>query len=110
MHRELVRKMIVDYFNNDCFFEFKVFLTFGGGSSILFEFLLEYNCFTKLCWFLLYNEMNQLLGFPGGSVVKNLPANAEDAGDAGSIPESGRSPGERYPSWTPLPPRTTPPI
>ena len=30
-------------------------------------------------------------GFPGGSVVKNLPANA---GDAGSIPESGRLPGD----------------
>ena len=30
-------------------------------------------------------------GFTGGSVVKNLPANA---GDLGSIPESGRSPGE----------------
>ena len=30
-------------------------------------------------------------GFPGGSVVKNLPANA---GDVGSIPGSGRSPGE----------------
>ena len=29
--------------------------------------------------------------FPGGSVVKNLPVNA---GDAGSIPGSGRSPGE----------------
>ena len=29
-------------------------------------------------------------GLPGGSVVKNPPANA---GDAGSIPESGRSPG-----------------
>ena len=29
--------------------------------------------------------------FPGSSVVKNLPA---DAGDAGSIPGSGRSPGE----------------
>ena len=28
---------------------------------------------------------------PGGSVVKNPPANA---GDAGSIPGSGRSPGE----------------
>ena len=28
---------------------------------------------------------------PGGSVVKNLPANA---GDSGSIPGSGRSPGE----------------
>ena len=30
-------------------------------------------------------------GFPGGSVVKNLPA---DAGDSGSIPGSGRYPGE----------------
>ena len=29
------------------------------------------------------------MGDPGGSVVKNLPANA------GSIPELGRSPGER---------------
>ena len=29
-------------------------------------------------------------GFPGGSVVKNLPDNA---GDVGSIPGSGRSPG-----------------
>jgi len=31
------------------------------------------------------------LGFPQGSAVKNLPAKA---GDAGSIPGSGRSPGE----------------
>ena len=31
------------------------------------------------------------MGFPGGSVVKNLPANA---GDMGSVPESGRFPGE----------------
>ena len=30
-------------------------------------------------------------GFPGGSVVKNQPANAEDVG---SIPGSGRSPRE----------------
>ena len=30
--------------------------------------------------------------FPGGSVVKNLPANAGDARDAGSVPELGRSP------------------
>ena len=30
------------------------------------------------------------LGFPGGSVVKNLPANT---GDSGSIPGSRRSPG-----------------
>ena len=32
----------------------------------------------------------KLVGFPGGSVVKNLPANAEDMG---LIPGSGRSPG-----------------
>ena len=31
------------------------------------------------------------LGFPGSSVVKNLPANV---GDSGSISGSGRSPGE----------------
>ena len=31
--------------------------------------------------------------FPHGSVVKNLPANAGDAGDVGLIPGSGRSPG-----------------
>ena len=34
------------------------------------------------------------LGFPGGSVVKNLPASAGAAGDAGSVPGLGRSPGE----------------
>ena len=31
--------------------------------------------------------------FPGGSAVKNLPANAENAGDTSFIPGSGRSPG-----------------
>jgi len=31
------------------------------------------------------------MGFPGGSVVKNLPPNA---GDVGSIPGPGRSPEE----------------
>ena len=42
-----------------------------------------YTCtqtYTHICW-----------GFPGGPVVKNLPANA---GDASSIPGLGRSPGE----------------
>ena len=34
-----------------------------------------------------------MLGFPGGAVVKNPPANAGDEGDSGSIPGSGRSPG-----------------
>ena len=31
--------------------------------------------------------------FPRGTVVKNMPANAGDTGDAGLIPGSGRSPG-----------------
>ena len=52
----------------------------------------------------------ELLGFPGGLVVKNLPANA---GDMGFIPGSGRSPGEngnplRY-SWPWEFPRTEEP-
>ena len=31
--------------------------------------------------------------FPDSSVVKNLPANAREAGDMGLIPGSGRPPG-----------------
>ena len=38
-----------------------------------------------------YCMSTMCLGFPGGSVVKNRPANA---GDTGSIPGPGRSPGE----------------
>ena len=33
------------------------------------------------------------MGFPGGTVVKNMPANAGDTRDMGSIPGLGRSPG-----------------
>ena len=32
--------------------------------------------------------------FPDGAVVKNIPANAGDAGSAGLIPKSGRSLGK----------------
>ena len=32
--------------------------------------------------------------FPSGTAVKNPPASAEEAGDRGSIPGLGRSPGE----------------
>ena len=35
-----------------------------------------------------------IVGFPGGSVVNNLPANSGDAGDVGSVPGLGRYPGE----------------
>ena len=33
------------------------------------------------------------MGFPGGAVVKNPPANAGNTRDGGSIPGPGRSPG-----------------
>ena len=36
------------------------------------------------------------MGFPGGSVVKNPPASAEDVRDTGLIPGLGRSPGGGY--------------
>jgi len=39
----------------------------------------------------LCTDFSKQLGFPAGSVIKNLPANA---GDAISIPGPGRSPGE----------------
>ena len=35
-------------------------------------------------------------GFPGGSAVKNPPANAGDTGDVGSIPGLGISPGGEH--------------
>ena len=45
-------------------------------------------------WGLLFFNIPVDRGFPGGSVAKNPPANAGDKGDLGSIPGSGRSPGE----------------
>ena len=39
----------------------------------------------------IFEQFYRNQGFPGGSAVKNLSANA---GDTGSIPGSGRSPGE----------------
>ena len=41
-----------------------------------------------------YTPIYTYTGFPGGEVVKNSPANAGDTKDMGSIPGSGRSPGE----------------
>ena len=56
--------------------------------SILAAFLLwELRLFN---W--IWLNISCIWGFPGGSVVKNLPINAGDAGDAGSILGSGRSP------------------
>ena len=36
------------------------------------------------------------MGFPGGKLIKNPPANAEDKTDGGLVPGSGRSPGVGY--------------
>ena len=41
-----------------------------------------------------YYETLLCQGFPGGTMVKNWPANAGNARDMGSIPGLGRSPGE----------------
>ena len=43
---------------------------------------------------LFFGVLNLYLGFPGGTSVKNLSANAGDIRDAGSIPGMGRSPRE----------------
>ena len=47
-------------------------------------------CVSILYW-IIFTE-----GFPSGSVVKNLPTKAGDARDVGSIPESGKFPGEGH--------------
>ena len=47
----------------------------------------------KLHSIILSVKLLTLRGFPGGVVVKNLPANAGDARGTGSIPGSGRSNG-----------------
>ena len=39
-------------------------------------------------------RQQEFLGFPGASMVKNLPANSGAAGDEGLIPGLGRFPGE----------------
>ena len=40
-----------------------------------------------------FDRPNRCMGFPGGSVAKNLPASSGDTGDMGWIPGSGRCPG-----------------
>ena len=55
-------------------------------------------CFVSLCYFFLslsstFCFLMTKPSFPGGAMVKNPPANAEDARDEGSVPRSRRSPG-----------------
>ena len=39
------------------------------------------------------------MGYPGGRVVKNPPANARDSRDVGSVSASGRSSGGGNGAW-----------
>ena len=56
---------------------------------------MPYKCLLSKWWLCIsVSDLQQILirlGFPGGSVVKNLPANAGDTEDVGSIPALGRS-------------------
>ena len=45
------------------------------------------------CTLCIHPLIRFLLGFPSGTMVKNLPANAGDAREGGSIPGLGRCPG-----------------
>ena len=51
-------------------------------------FLIKYDCCRKLDYSKKKFKNHSSLGFPGGSVIKNLPA---DAGDTILIPDLGRS-------------------
>ena len=58
----------------------------GGGDGGVMNWAIGIDMYTLMCIKLMTNKY--LLDFPGGTVVKNLPANA---GDVGSSPGPGRS-------------------
>ena len=64
---------------------------YAGHHLIVIPFCFSLNHSMKS--FLLIRTGVHKMGFPGGSVVKNPPTNAEDAGDSGLMPALGRSPG-----------------
>ena len=47
---------------------------------------LFYLCFSHL----IFDPVVRILGFPGGSLIKNPPANAEESREVDSIPGLGR--------------------
>ena len=62
--------------------------------SVLLVLVLNHTCSNLLDKYFL-NIYYIVVGFPIGSVIKNLHANERDIGDTGLIPGSGRSPGGR---------------
>ena len=67
----------------------------GFSSFLNQEDALRVHCLppSQLHWPPAWAQLGPCRGFPGGSVVKNPPANAGDIRDTGLIPGSGRSPG-----------------
>ena len=60
-------------------------------SCILYFILFDHSIFCVCLCMCIYKHICEYMGFPGGLVVKNLRSNR---GVTGSIPGSGRSPGE----------------
>ena len=58
-------------------------------------YVVLYYLISPMRWILLLLLILTDGGFPGGVVVINPPANAEDTRDTSSVPGSGRYPGER---------------
>ena len=61
------------------------------GITLFLALIVSFN-FAETEWI---KTMWYMYVFPGGSMVKNLSANAGDTEDVGLIPRSGRSPGGR---------------
>ena len=69
---------------------------FIEGVSASVHFGIQGTCGIILWWLnyvVIYTSTHTCMGFPGGSVVRNPPASAGDAGHARSIRGLGRSPG-----------------
>ena len=70
---------------------FFLLLSLVNKSQILNSDFLDDNCVGLTLYYIFFSVIITYSGFPDGSEVK---ASASNAGDPGSIPGSGRSPGE----------------
>ena len=76
---------------------FKVFLYFLRFNSLESTFFFPYPLFTSSFW----SAVEYKQGFPGGTAVKNLPANEGDTWDSRFDPWVGKIPWRR--EWQPTP-------
>ena len=80
---------------NALFVFFKSILTMNHFYSILIAILGVLGSCILIFWVKILRHLQARWGFPGDTVVKNMPGSTGDTGDVGSIPGSGRPPGER---------------